>query len=203
MFGNEQGNSAEGATPVEGSSAPLSMEALLGKKVTDATVIEGGAKPAGTYVFDLEGIDEGSYEIKKEEHPRVGETAMMVTIALKIVQVDPKGKYIDSKKRKVTNEAMQQHIGKVFKENVMFGNDGLPKEDGTINNSGMNKLVTILSKIIGEDKYKAMEANGASIEKLVSAAAGARFMADISHNEWEGNVSDQLDLFSDFEVVPT
>lgn len=196
MFGND--NTTQ---PAATAGEMLTMEALLGKKVTDATILEGGAKPKGTYGFVLTEINDGEYDIKNEDHPRVGETAMMLSFTLNIIGVDGKGKYIDQKGKRVSPEKMAEYVGKDFKENVMFGNDGLPKDDGTINNSGYNKLVTILSKIIGEAKYTALEAAGATTAELIQAAQGIKFMADISHNKWEDRVSDQLDLFGDFVLI--
>lgn len=200
MFGNATQNGAApaGATADGGM---LTMEQLLGKKVTDAAIIEGGAKPKGTYGFSLAEITEGEYEIKKEEHPRVGQKAMMLTFVFDIVAVDATGKYVDAKGKRVSPEAMQEYVGKQFKENVMFGNDGLPKDDGTVNQSGYNKLVTILAKVIGDVRWAELEAAGASTQDLIQAAQGVKFLGDISHNKWDDNVNDQLDLFGDFQLV--
>lgn len=199
MFGNN--NTTTAATTTAGASEMLSMEALLGKKVSEAKILEGGAKPKGTYAFQLTNIEEGSYEIKKEEHQRVGETALMLTFTLTIIGVDDKGKYLNTKGKRVSPEEMQEQVGKEFKENVMFGNDGLPKEDGSINSSGYDKLITILSKIVGEQVYTEMVAQGASTQQIIEASQGVKFLADISHNKWDDNVRDQLDLFGEFKLM--
>lgn len=199
MFGNNNADATTGVTAQAGEM--LSMEALLGKKVSEAKILEGGAKPKGTYGFQLTSIETGDYEIKQEEHARVGETAMMLTFVLTIIGVDERGKYVNAKGKSVSPEEMRDQVGKEFKENVMFGNDGLPKEDGTINSSGFDKLITILSKIIGEEAYQKMVEQGATTQQIIEASQGVKFLADISHNKWNDNIRDQLDLFGEFRLI--
>ena len=201
MF-NQSGNT-EAATEASAETGPLTMEALLGAKVTEAKLIEGGAKPKGTYLFNFAEVEERTYDIKSEDHPRVGTEALMLMLKFEIVAIDDSGKtkYLDKKKRKVSVEEMAGYVGKVHSENVMFGNDGLPDDKGEIKNPGMSKLTTILSKVIGDDNWKALKDADASVSELIEAAVGTTFMADISHNTYNDQTSDQIDMFGDFELV--
>lgn len=206
MFNNNGENTETTATIAE---APLTMAGLLGKKLKDAEIIEGGLRPKGIYAFQLSEIKEGSYTIKQEEHPHVGKEALMITIVLDIIAVDDSTKYYDVKGKVVDKETIKGYVGKQFVENIMFGNDGIPNKNGEVKHSGLNKMVTLLSKFIGKEAYEAIDQDADdSLEQLVAKAENVKFTAEISHNIYKNaetgqvNESDQINLLGNFEVIP-
>ena len=212
MFGKTEGGDATNnseTTTETSASAPLTMAGILGKKLSSAEIIEGGLRPKGMYAFQLVELKEGTYNIRQEEHPHVGQDAPMLSIVLDIIAVDDSGKYYDIKGKPVSKEKMNSYVGKQFVENCMFGNDGIPDKNGNVKNGGFNKMVTILSKIIGKEAYAKIDQDADdSTEKLIAAAEGAKFTAEISHNIWKDkdtgqvNENDQLNLLGAFEVIP-
>lgn len=214
MFNTEE-NTNTGSSETQGG--PVTMEQLLGNKLSQAVLIEGGVWPSGMYAWQLTGINDNTYEIKAEDHPWIGEQATMVKLTLTCVDFDkdPKAKYLDKNKKRVSAETMASYVGKEFTENVMFGNDGLIREktkegsvyrlpqDGEVGEQGgYNKLVTLLRAFIGEDAYKNLSADGSDpqLPALIEACNNVKFGAEISHNSYGDNVNDQINLFGDFAV---
>jgi len=216
MFGNTGGGDTAATTnnesPVESqtltSTGPLTMETLLGNKLADAQLIEGGLKPKGIYAFTVDEIKQGNYSIKADDHPHQGQEALMLSIVSTIIAVDPESKYVNDKGKVVTNEQMQSYVGKKEVTNIMFGNDGLPDENGTIKQSGLNQLVTYCSKIIGKEVYDGIDAESENgIAELMDATVGSKYTAEMVHNRYttaDGNerVDSRINLLGDFTVIP-
>jgi hypothetical protein len=205
---------ASGTTGNTQSSA-LTLEQILGINASAAELLGGNQWNAGDYLFQVTGIDTGqTYEISKEDHPYVGSKAARLEFQLTCLAMDPNS-LRDAKGASVSKEAADKFVGKVFKESVMFGNDGLVRRDKawfipgpgeTPSRSGFNKLHTIIQRILGAEAYEAakQQVNG-DTGKLLSAIANRKFGASLTWSDGGKDKNDptyrlqiQLDIMNKF-----
>lgn len=203
MFGNSDG--------------PMTMDALLGKKASDAKLMTSGLLPKGDYVLEFVGFEEETYEIKADEHPNAGDDAAMLKLNYIIRGVDDKGKYLNLKGKRVSAEDMAEFVEKTYSENCMFGNDGLvvegtgdnrvirnPENDEDmkkVKNTGFDKVTTLLARHIGEKAWGENGCDDKSLGELLQFATGRLCITPITHNTWNDRTSLQINIMDDFEPL--
>lgn len=204
MFNNINTDAAAAAAPLSAfATAPMTMEQLLGINIADANILTGlKTFPAGKYGMIFEGIDQGEYDIKQEEHAFVGGKGLKLTFKMKTTRaIGLKG----TDNKPLTLEAMNEWIGVNFEESILFGNDGLPNKKDLTKPAypGRDKLATMLARFAGEDNYKALVAqSGGNLLKIVEPMIGKQFACEISHNvnpnDPNKRVQHQLNIFGEF-----
>lgn len=187
--------------------AILTMENLLGISLASAKLIESFTWPMGAYAWQISDFEVKNYTIKADDHPNLGKEAAMLTISLTCLQAaTPTLKSADGKP--VSEEEAAAYAGKVYKENIMFGNDGLPGKSGAIEYRGMNMTATLLTKMLGAENYSALAAThnfalGPMLEAI--KAANVQFVCELSHNinpkDPNKRVNAQINLFGSFGPV--
>lgn len=193
------------------------MDELLGNKAAEAKIMESSMMPKGDYAMELTGVEQGAYELKNEDHPYAGEEAAMLTLIYKVNAVDDKGKYFDAKDKRVDANRMEEFVGKDYKENCMFGNDGLviegsgdnrvmrlpetEEDKAKVKNSGFDKVVTLLSRHIGEERWAEGDCDNKSLQELIDYATGMSTVTPIGHNKWGDRVNVQINIMDDFTPI--
>lgn len=206
MFGN-QNSQATPAVAIAVNSGPLTLEQILGLNMQEARLIEGGTWPMGMFAWQISDLTLKTYTIKAENHPNLGKDAPMLTIELTCINsAAPTLRGTDGKP--VTEEEAASWIGKKYKENIMFGNDGLPNKHGVIEHRGMNMTATLFTKMLGAENYAQLCQGtnfqlGAMIDTV--KASGHQFVCELSHNtnpnDPNKRVNSQINLFGTFGPV--
>lgn len=147
-------------------AAIMTMEDILGKSVSEATVLSRKLFPDGYYVMNISDHEWKEYTITnsptaKNPNPREGANAPQLNLVFTILGYDtsgqqpykyltPEKKFVQIKKANLEDE-VGKYVGDSFTHTIFFGRDGLPNKDGSgIMTPGQNELRTILSKFIGE-----------------------------------------------------
>jgi hypothetical protein len=201
-------------------SGPMSIESILGINAETANLLEGYKTWAkGNYMFQVSNAKFEEYDIKAEGHPYIGRKAVRLSIELTCLNVVP-GSMKDTDGNSLTAEQAKEYIGTVFRESVMFGNDGLiskdvgnnkkayfiPQAGETPNYSGFNKLHTLMQRFVGAEGYELLKkASENNTGKMVAAMLNRKFGCSISHNINpnipNAKVQHQLDIMGEFIPV--
>ncbi len=210
MFGQTQPQSFGGNNQqltAQAASRPPTLDEILGIKLADATLLEGfKTLHIGNYAFQVTNAEVAEYDIKQEDHPFVGTKAPRLSLDFTVIQTSGVG--MNKDKQRVTEAQMQEQVGFVYKESILFGNDGLPdpKNPSVIRYQGRDRLATLISKIIGIDAYKAQVAAGVTMGNLLENLKGVKFACKVTHNvnpnDPNKRVNHQIELFGDFLQIP-
>jgi hypothetical protein len=204
----------------QAQQGPMSIESILGISADTANLLEGYKTWAkGNYMFQVTDAKFEEYDIKTEGHPFIGRKAVRLAISLTCLNCLA-STMKDAEGRQLTDEQAKEYIGTVFKESVLFGNDGLvskdvgnnkkayfaPQAGETPSFSGFNKLHTLMQRFVGAEAYEVLKKSAENnTGKMVAAMLNRKFGCAISHNINPNNpnakVQHQLDIMGEFLPV--
>jgi hypothetical protein len=218
MFANNQpqtGVSAASMNQAAAMNAPMTLEDVLGLSANNAELLESQTWPAGNYMLQVTGMDATkTYDIKQEGHPFLGQKATRMEMQFTCIDIDA-ASLKDDKGNAVPAEAAAKFKSKVFKESIMFGNDGLVKRDKVWfvpgpgeepSRSGFNKLHTIIQRIVGPEAYEMLKSQTqGNTGQMLNAIGNRKFGCSISHSinkdDPNARVQSQLAIMDKFYPV--